>query len=148
MAVATLPLAPEAHEAEEIARKVKLVDQLLCELRDEGLPSRRLAVSFPGLQERFDPHELRLSAAGTCPRLRAARLAGLIPPEQPDEVDAGYFLRGRLAELVVRAAFARCYRRTHRRERARGRGTAAAPGVAAACHVVDGAGVRGGWGRC
>ena len=118
MAVATLPMAPEEHEAEEIARKVKLVDHLLSELRDEGLPSRRLAVSFPGLQERFDPHELRLSAAGTCPRLRAARLAGLVPPEQPDEVDAGYFLRGRLAELVVRAAFARCYRRRYRRERA------------------------------
>ncbi len=118
MAVATAPVAPAVPDAEEIVRKIHLVDELLCELRDQGLPRRRLTVRFPGLDERFDPRELRLSEVGGCPRLRAARRAGIVPPDEVGSWDAGYFLRGRLAELVVRAAFLRRYARRFRSERA------------------------------
>ena len=69
------------------------------------------------MDSRFDPREIRLSEAGGCPRFRAAKAAGGVPAEAlaPDEWDAGYFARGRVAERLfadlVRSAFPRHWRR-------------------------------------
>ncbi len=110
--MAALPVTPEGGpsplstvlETRRAGELVTLVDNLLRDLLKDGLP-RNLILRIPD-GTRFDPREIRLSEAGGCPRRRAAAHAGLVEPEETTEWNGGYFLRGRLAEMVIRTAFA------------------------------------------